>query len=127
VTVGARQAFEIAKGLSGEEVHLRRTENNWMEIQSGRAEFRVVGMSERDYPKLPAVGDAELSAVDPAVLSEMIGKTVFSIFTGRHATAPCQCVFRADGEQPVWFRPTGIGLSKFGKAMAKDQSWQAVC
>jgi len=28
VTVGARQAFEIAKGLSGEEVHLRRTENN---------------------------------------------------------------------------------------------------
>jgi len=50
VTVGARQAFEIAKGLSGEEVHLRRTENNWMEIQSGRAEFRVVGMSERTIP-----------------------------------------------------------------------------
>jgi len=72
VTGGARQAFEIAKGLSGEEVHLHRTEHNWLEMQMAARNSRLVGMSERDYPKLPAVADAELCQVDPAILSEMI-------------------------------------------------------
>ena len=119
VTVGARQAFEIAKGLSGDEVHLRRTENNWLEIQSGRAEFKVVGMSERDYPKLPAVADAELSAVDPVVLSEMIGKTAFSISQDDTRPHLASVFFESDGETARMVSTDGHRLSKFGKALAK--------
>jgi DNA polymerase-3 subunit beta len=119
VTVGARQAFEIAKGLSGEEVHLHRTEHNWLEIQSGRAEFKVVGMSERDYPKLPAVADAELCQVDPAILSEMIGKTVFSISQDDTRPHLASVLFEADGESARMISTDGHRLSKFGKTLAK--------
>src|SRR5262245_47230451 len=59
LTVSARQLYEIAKGLSADEVHLRRNEQNWAEITSGRAEFKVVGMLDREYPKLPAVAEAQ--------------------------------------------------------------------
>ena len=117
VTVGARQAFEIAKGLSGEEVHLRRTENNWLEIQSGRAEFKVVGLSERDYPKLPAVADAELSAVDPVVLSEMIGKTAFSISQDDTRPHLASVLFESDGQTGRMVSTDGHRLTKFGRAL----------
>ena len=79
LTLGARQIYEIAKGLAGEEVHVRRTDQNWAEIRSGRAEFKVVGMSDREYPKLPLVAEVETRAIDPAVLRDMIGKTIFSV------------------------------------------------
>src|SRR3989442_7561515 len=34
LTVAARQLYEIAKGLAAEEVHLKRTEQNWAEIRA---------------------------------------------------------------------------------------------
>jgi DNA polymerase III subunit beta len=119
VTVAARQAFEIAKGLSGEEVHLRRTENNWLEIESGRADFKVVGMSERDYPKLPGVAEAELSAVDPVILSEMIGKTLFSISQDDTRPHLASVLFESDGEMARMVSTDGHRLSKVGRAMPK--------
>src|SRR3954468_6772349 len=59
LTVAARQFYEIAKGLASEEVLLRRTDQNWAEIKAGRAEFKLVGMIDREYPKLPAVAEAQ--------------------------------------------------------------------
>ncbi len=51
--MAARQLYEIVKGLPGDEVRVRRTEQNWAEIRAGKVEFKVVGMADRDYPKLP--------------------------------------------------------------------------
>src|SRR5215213_9980007 len=48
LTLGARQLHEIVKGLSGEDVHVRRNEQNWAEIKSGRAEFKLVGIADRE-------------------------------------------------------------------------------
>jgi DNA polymerase III subunit beta len=117
VTIAARQSFEIAKGLSGDQVQLRRTENNWLEIESGRAHFKVVGMSERDYPKLPSVGEAELSPVDPKVLSEMIGKTAFSISQDDTRPHLASVLFESDGKSACMVSTDGHRLSKVGKAM----------
>src|SRR4051812_15311012 len=39
LTVSARQLHEIAKGLPGDEIRVRRTEQNWAEIRSGKVEF----------------------------------------------------------------------------------------
>jgi DNA polymerase-3 subunit beta len=51
LTVSARQLYEIIKGLPDEDVRVKATENNWAEIRSGKVEFRVVGMPDRDYPE----------------------------------------------------------------------------
>src|SRR5262245_61276614 len=79
LTVAARQLYEIVKGLPADEVHVRRTEQSWAEVRSGKVEFKVVGMPDRDFPKLPSVQEAETSKVDSATLREMIGKTIFSV------------------------------------------------
>src|SRR3954454_13155080 len=79
LTVAARQIYEIVKGLPGEEVRVRRTDQNWAEIRCGKVEFKVVGMPDRDFPKLPSVKEAETVKVDSATLRDMIGKTIFSV------------------------------------------------
>src|SRR4029078_13511786 len=79
LTVAARQLYEIVKGLPDDEVRVRRTEQHQAEIKAGKVEFKVVGISDRDYPKLPAIQEAQTSNVDSAVLRDMIAKTIFSL------------------------------------------------
>jgi DNA polymerase-3 subunit beta len=118
LTVAARQLYEIAKGLSADEVHLRRTEQNWAEIKAGRAEFKVVGMIDREYPKLPAVAEATTAKVDSAVLREMISKTIFSVSQDETRQHLAGVLFESDGQNARMVSTDGHRLSKVGRAMA---------
>jgi DNA polymerase III subunit beta len=79
ISLGAKHLFEIVKGLPGEEVSLKKTENNWAEIKGGKAQFRLVGMSDRDFPRLPDQNAVEFKEVDAPTLASMIDKTIFSV------------------------------------------------
>lgn len=118
ITVGAKQLYEIAKGLSGTEVHLRTTDQNWVEVECGQAEFKVVGMSDRDYPKLPASAEAEVSDIEPGVLSDMIGKTMFSISQDETRPHLASVLFESDGESARMVSTDGHRLSKVGRKVA---------
>jgi DNA polymerase-3 subunit beta len=118
LTVAARQLYEIAKGLSADEVHLSRTEQNWAEIQAGRAEFKVVGMIDREYPKLPAVAEAKTAKVDATVLREMISKTIFSVSQDETRQHLAGVLFESDGQNARMVSTDGHRLSKVGRPMA---------
>lgn len=118
LTVAARQFYEIAKGLSADEVHLRRNEQSWAEIRAGRAEFKVVGMSDRDYPKLPAVAEAQTAKVDSATLRDMIGKTLFSVSQDETRQHLAGVLFESDGESARMVSTDGHRLSKVGRPLA---------
>jgi DNA polymerase-3 subunit beta len=117
LTLGARQLHEIVKGLSGDEVHLRRTEQNWAEIRAGRAEFKLVGMSDREYPKLPAVAEAQLSKVESGVLRDMLAKTAFSVSTDETRQHLAGVLFESDGKLARMVSTDGHRLSKIGREL----------
>lgn len=117
-TVAARHLYEIGKGLGGDKVHLRTTENDWLEIESGRSEFKVVGMNEKEYPKLPETAEAETSEVDPQMLTDMISKTVFSISQDESRPHLASVFYESDGEEARMISTDGHRLSKVGKKMA---------
>jgi DNA polymerase III subunit beta len=79
MSLGAKHLFEIVKGLPEGEVALKRTENNWAEIRGGKAQYRLVGMSDRDFPRLPEQRAVDFKEVDAATLGDMIDKTIFSV------------------------------------------------
>jgi DNA polymerase-3 subunit beta len=118
LTVAARQLYEIVKGLPADEVRVRRTEQSWAEIRSGKVEFKVVGMPDRDYPKLPNIQEAELFNVDSATLREMIGKTIFSISTDETRQHLAGVLFESDGALARMVSTDGHRLSKVGRALA---------
>jgi DNA polymerase III subunit beta len=81
LTVGAKHLHDIVKSLPGEELALKRADNHYAEIRAGRVDYKVVGMADRDFPKLPNHREVKLGEVDAATLRDMIAKTFFSIST----------------------------------------------
>jgi DNA polymerase III subunit beta len=79
LSIVAKHLFEIVRGLPGEDVHFKKTDNNWAEIKAGKAQYKVVGMSDRDFPRLPDHHAVEFKEIDAATLSDMIDKTIFSV------------------------------------------------
>lgn len=81
VTVAARNIYDIVKNLPGPTVSLKKLDNHYVEVHSGRAQFRIVGMAADEYPKIPDMAADKMVAMDPAVLKEMIDKTLYSVST----------------------------------------------
>lgn len=118
LTLAAKQFVDIVKGLDAEEVLVGRNEQNWAEIRSGRSEFKLVGMIDRDFPKLPDVRDAAMTEVDPAVICEMIGKTIFSVSSDETRTHLSGVFFESNGQRMRMVSTDGHRLSKVERAAA---------
>jgi DNA polymerase-3 subunit beta len=58
---------------------IRKKENNWVEISSGKSVFNVVGIDPDDFPSFSSYDDADLMGIDAQSLKEMIDKTAVAI------------------------------------------------
>jgi DNA polymerase III subunit beta len=81
VTLSAKYVFDIVQNLPEAQVTIRKLPNNYAEISSGPAHFKIVGMAPEEYPKLPKEENAPLVKISGSVLLEMIKKTSFAIST----------------------------------------------
>jgi DNA polymerase-3 subunit beta len=81
VTLNARKLYEIVREAAEETVYLRRLENEWVEVKSGKSVFKMVGLDAREFPAFPDFGPENLIPIPAMVLKEMIDKTAFSVST----------------------------------------------
>jgi DNA polymerase-3 subunit beta len=81
LAVSARHLYEIVRALPEATVTLKRAQNNYLEVRSGPAEFRIVGLPAEDFPALPRFDKVPFADIDPAVLLEMIERTFFAVST----------------------------------------------
>lgn len=81
VTLNAKKLYEIVREAPEETLLLRRLENEWVEIKSGKSVFKVVGLDAREFPQFPGFDGQKLSAAPASLLREMIEKTLFSVST----------------------------------------------
>ena len=54
LTVSAKKLYEIVREAPEETVQLKKLENDWLEVKSGKSVFKVVGMDAREFPQFPA-------------------------------------------------------------------------
>ena len=97
LTVGAKHLHDIVKSLPGEQLSLKKADNHYAEIRAGRVDYKVVGMADRDFPKLPNHKEVSLVQVDAATLRDMIAKTFFSISTDETRYHLNGVLFETDG------------------------------
>ncbi len=81
ITLNAKKLYEIVRESSGETIQLKRLENDWVEIKSGKSVFKMVGLDPKDFPNFPEFDTESLFPIPAKVLKEMIDKTIFSIST----------------------------------------------
>lgn len=79
LTVSAKNFYEIAKNLPQEEVTIHRTESNHVELRSGTARFRMVGLLASDFPEVPQVPEEGFHKVPIQVISTLVSRTLFSV------------------------------------------------
>src|SRR5919198_4198646 len=81
VTVNAKKIYEIIREVPNEQVQIKRLENDWVEIRSGKSVFKIVGMDAREFPQFPKMDSKGLSTTPASTLREMIERTIFSVST----------------------------------------------
>ena len=80
LTLGAKQLYEIARLVPTDTVSFRLPEGSFlMEISSGKAQFKVLGLSADDFPPITDGGDGEGLELEAADLKGLVDKTLFSI------------------------------------------------
>ena len=81
VTVNAKKIYEIVREVPDEDVHLKTLENEWVEVRSGKAVFKIVGIPGREYPQFPNFDVNGLTTTSASTVREMIERTLFSVST----------------------------------------------
>jgi DNA polymerase III subunit beta len=79
ITLSARKLYEILKELPNGEIELTVGANNWATIQSGKSQFKIVGLPSTEYPALPSIEREGLTPVAGAGLANLIRKTLFAV------------------------------------------------
>jgi DNA polymerase III subunit beta len=117
LTLAARNLHDIIKGLPGEEISLRRTDNNWCVIRSGKVEYKIVGLADRDFPKLPNHREVSFAPMPASVLIDMIRKTFFAIATDESRYHLSGALFECDGRRARMVATDGHRLSKIERTL----------
>jgi DNA polymerase III subunit beta len=112
ISIGAKHLYEIVKNLPGDTLQLKKSDNNWAEIRAGKAKYRVVGMSDRDFPRMPNYREVKFVEVDASTFSEMINKTLFSVSTDDTRHHLSGIYFESDGKRARMVSTDGHRLSK---------------
>ncbi len=79
VTLDARRLFDVIRALPDEDVRLTLGENYSIQIESGTAKFRLLGLPAEDYPTLPKVSVQNAHEMGLADLKMMVEKVIFAI------------------------------------------------
>jgi DNA polymerase-3 subunit beta len=117
LTVGAKPLHEIVSNLPGEDVVFRRADNHWAEIRAGKVEYKLVGMPDRDFPKIPDHREVTYAKADAQTLREMIDKTLFSVSHDETRFHLNGVLFECDGARARMVSTDGHRLSKIERTL----------
>src|SRR5512147_276008 len=78
VTVSAKKMYEIVRELPAEDIQIKVEDNNFVKIQTGRSQFKLVGLPREEYPTLPDVAEEGMIVMEGVTLRDMIKKTLYA-------------------------------------------------
>ncbi len=79
VTVSAKKMYEIVRELPADDIQINVEENNWVRIQTGHSQFKLVGLPRDEYPALPDVAEEGMIVIEGDTLRDMIKKTLYAV------------------------------------------------
>ena len=117
ITLAAKDLYELIANAPGDDITLKKADNHWAEIRSGKVTYRIVGMPDRDFPKVPDHREASYAQVESAVLREMIDRTLFSVCNDETRFHLNGVFFECDGSKARMVSTDGHRLSKVERTL----------
>ncbi|MFH1384330.1 MAG: DNA polymerase III subunit beta [Candidatus Omnitrophota bacterium] len=81
ITIPAKKFSDIVREAPKEEIEITVSKNNSIQIKSGKAFFKLMGLAKDDYPKFPSVSLENAITLEQKVLKECIKLIAFAIST----------------------------------------------
>lgn len=125
ITLGAKNLYELIANAPGEDVTLKKADNHWAEIRSGKVTYRIVGMPDRDFPRVPDHREATYTTIESAVLREMIDRTLFSVCNDETRFHLNGVYFESDGSTARMVSTDGHRLSKVERTIVNGPKLSA--
>src|SRR5262249_39884135 len=125
LTLGAKNLYELIANAPGEDITLKRADNHRAEIKSGKVTYRIVGMPDRDFPRVPDHREATYTQVESAVLREMIDRTLLSVCNDETRFQLNGVFFESDGSKSRMVSTDGHRLSKVERTIANGPKLSA--
>jgi DNA polymerase III beta subunit, central domain len=94
---------------------VKKADNHWAKIKSGKVTYRIVGLPDRDFPEVPDHREATYTALESAVLREMIERTLFSVCNDETRFHLNGVFFESDGSKSRMVSTDGHRLSVAGR------------
>ena len=79
VTIPARRFGNIIKELPDEEMEISAKKNNTVIIETNQCQFKILGLSSEEFPKLPEFKDKEVIKLEQLNLKQMLNLTSFAV------------------------------------------------
>ena len=80
ITVSAKSLFDIIRETSSEEINISTTESDRVEIVTNNGLYKILGLSAKEYPSLPAI-EGEFVRIASEDLAQMLDKVCFAMST----------------------------------------------
>lgn len=126
LTIGAKALRDIVANLPAGDVAIKKVDNNWAEIKAGKVSYRIVGMPDRDFPKIPDHREATFADVDAGALAELLDRTLFSVCHDETRFHLNGCLFESNGATARMVSTDGHRLSKVDRKLAGPMMSQGI-
>ncbi len=75
----AKSLYDLIKEFPSEEIHIKKKDQNRLEISSEKSQFKIAGLPPEEFPNLPAIDEKNSYSLPANGLKEMLDKTSFAI------------------------------------------------
>ena len=79
VAVPAKRLHDLIKELPSGKLQLNARKNHQVAIECKQGQFKIMGLSKEEFPRLPNPSNQDTLEIDQGVLQAMLGLTAFSI------------------------------------------------
>jgi len=126
VTVSAKKLYEIIKELPDNLVSFNAKENCWIEVECGKAQFNIVGLSADEFPNFPKSDKGQFLSLASSLCKEMIEKTFFAVSQdeSKYNLNGIFCQIQENNKQLRLVATDGHRLSMIDKEITSTESSQ---
>ncbi|MCA1796853.1 MAG: DNA polymerase III subunit beta [Geobacteraceae bacterium] len=75
-TLPAKKLFEIIKEMPGKTININISDNDWINIKSGKSEFNLAAIDPNEFPNIKRETDEIIRSYNPKELKNIIEKTI---------------------------------------------------
>ena len=79
ITISAKRFSDIVKEFPLEEISITTKKNNQVTIDSEMCQFKIMGLTKEEFPKLPEFKDQKVIKISQGVFKQMLSLTVFAV------------------------------------------------